>query len=165
MKSIRLQAIKKSGKKNLFIIPYIFTFLNACFGFLSIIKTLEFDFVMAAYCIILAACMDLLDGRLARAFGSTSCFGMELDSLCDAISFCLAPAILLYNWYLTDLDLVGFVVLSFYICAGLSRLARFNIGIHTNKMFFVGLPTPVAAFLMSEFVLHSTWIDGSIFSF
>jgi CDP-diacylglycerol--serine O-phosphatidyltransferase len=165
VKRFNFSAVKRSGKKNLYIIPYIFTFLNAFFGFLSIIYTLDNDFVAATYCIIAAAVMDFWDGRLARAFNSVSGFGTELDSLCDAISFCLAPAILLYNWYLVSLDLLGIVVCGFYLCAGLSRLAKFNVSGHHNKEFFTGLPTPIAAFFISSFVLSSAWIDRSPFYF
>ena len=99
LNTFKFKNLKKKGKQNLFIVPFLFTFANAVFGLLSVIKTLECEFVTASYCIILAALMDFFDGKLARAFNSTSCLGMELDSLCDAISFCFAPAILLYSWY------------------------------------------------------------------
>ncbi len=155
MRSIRLEAIRQSSKEKLFIIPYLFTFLNAFFGFLSIIKTLEYDFSAAAYCIIIAGCMDLFDGRLARALGSASYFGMELDSLCDVVSFCIAPTVLLYNWYVESLGIPGLLVLSLYLCIGLSRLAKFNIRQDEQNKFFLGLPTPVAAFFLADLVLHS----------
>lgn len=127
MKSIGFRDLQNSGKKKLFLIPFFFTFANALCGFMSVVKTLDEEYLIAALCIILAAGMDLCDGRLARMIGSTSVLGMELDSLCDAISFCFAPAILLYSWSLYQLGVAGLVVLSLYLCAGLFRLARFNI--------------------------------------
>ncbi len=153
--SIRLADVKKKGKETLFIIPYFFTLANACFGFLSIISAFDKQFSLAAYCIMLAALMDLCDGRLARAFGSTSSIGMELDSLCDAVSFCLAPALLLYVWKINNISYFGITSLIVYLCAGLLRLARFNVLATTNKKEnFVGLPTPLAAIFIAQLVLH-----------
>jgi CDP-diacylglycerol---serine O-phosphatidyltransferase len=168
LKAFKLKNFKKRGKQNLFIIPFLFTFANAVFGLLSVIKTFESDFKAAAYCIILAAIMDFFDGKLARAFGSTSGLGMELDSLCDAISFCFAPAILLYSWYFHSFGLYGTVLVCLYLCFGLLRLARFNI-ISLNKeqsiSYFTGLPTTLAAFLIATFVIRFEIISTKIFQF
>jgi len=165
MPIITMKALRETGKQKLFVIPYLFTYLNAFFGFLSIIKTLDGDFVAAAYCIMLAACMDFFDGRLARAFGSSSCLGMELDSLCDAVSFCLAPTILLYSWHLYAFGFAGIAILSLYLCSGLYRLAKFNTSSDAQQAFFLGLPTTVAAFFFAHFVVQSSWISGSSLQF
>jgi CDP-diacylglycerol--serine O-phosphatidyltransferase len=156
--------MQNSGKKNLFIIPFFFTFGNAFCGFLSVVNTLEEDYFTAALFILLAACMDLCDGRLARWFGSTSVLGMELDSLCDAISFCFAPAILLYSWSLYQLGTFGMIVLGLYLCAGLFRLARFNITSVNQTSYFTGLPTTIAAFFFANLVLYESWISTSSFA-
>lgn len=148
----------------LFIIPFFFTFGNALCGFLSVINTLEENYTMAALFILLAALMDLCDGRLARWFGSTSVLGMELDSLCDAISFCFAPAILLYSWSLYQLGTFGMIVLGLYLCAGLFRLARFNISSINQTSYFTGLPTTIAAFFFANVVLYQDWIAQSPFA-
>jgi CDP-diacylglycerol---serine O-phosphatidyltransferase len=159
---IRLKAMhqisKKRYKQSLFIIPYLFTYLNAIFGFLSILKASEADYITAAYYIILAAFMDGFDGRLARALGSSSCFGMELDSLCDAISFCVAPTVLIYYWIPDPIALPGKLILAFYVCAGLARLAKFNITADKQQQEFIGLPTTIAAFFISSLVLYDSWI-------
>lgn len=157
MKFVSLYALKEMGRQKKFVIPCMFTLLNACFGFFSLIKTLECDFLGAAYFIIGAVFMDMLDGRVARALRSTSAIGMELDSLADAVSFCVAPAILLYSLYCVDMHIVGVMALSFYMCAGLSRLARFNVS--GPKPFFIGLPTPIAAFFIVQVVLHEAWLS------
>lgn len=138
------------------VIPFIFTFANAGFGFLSIIKTIEGDFIWAALFIVLAAVMDGIDGRLARYFGTAGGLGSELDSLCDAISFCLAPAVLLYSWYLHDFGHVGLFipVLIMYVCAGILRLAKFNMTVAQQQLFFLGLPTTIAAFFFAQLVLY-----------
>jgi CDP-diacylglycerol---serine O-phosphatidyltransferase len=164
MKIISFEKIQNSGKKNLFLIPFLFTFANALCGFLSVIKTLDEEFVLAALFIVLAAIMDLCDGRLARMFGSTSVLGMELDSLCDAISFCFAPAVLLYSWSLYQLGIPGMMVLGLYLCAGLFRLARFNISSANQTPSFVGLPTTVAAFFFANVIIYENWISTSFFA-
>jgi CDP-diacylglycerol---serine O-phosphatidyltransferase len=141
-----LKAVTKMGKKrykeSLHIIPYFFTFANALFGFLSVIAALKGNFILAASYIGLAACMDACDGRLARAFGSTSYLGAELDGLCDAISFCCAPPILLYCFYQDTMGIVGLAILGSYLCAGLFRLAKFNTTKTTYNGYFSGLSTP-----------------------
>lgn len=156
MKFISMGRLKTMGRQKKFVIPCMFTLLNACFGFFALIKIVEYDFIGAAYCIIGAVVMDMLDGRVARALQSTSSFGMELDSLADAVSFCVAPALLVYSLYCADMHLIGVVALSFYMCAGLSRLARFNVS--ESRSFFTGLPTPVAAFFIAQCVCQEAWL-------
>lgn len=158
MRPIDVEKLKKQGKKSLTVLPFICTFANAFFGMLSVINTLEGDFEFAALCILLAAAMDMFDGRLARALNATSVLGMELDSLCDAISFCLAPTILLYNWVLADKGAFGLFVLGFYLCAGLFRLAKFNTRADAQCSYFVGLPTTAAALFLASVVLDAPWI-------
>ena len=163
-----LKNLKEKGKQNLFVIPYFFTFSSAVFGLFSVIKTFDGHFIRAAYFIMLAGIMDPFDGRIARAFGSSSYLGMELDSLCDAVSFCFAPAILLYSWYFEDLGLLGVAILAFYLCCGLLRLAKFNILSTTkpqNLGFFVGLPTTLAAFLLAQIVINYNWISTRLLPF
>lgn len=162
MKIIKFKEFGKSGKNKLFLIPFFFTFANALCGFLSVIKALEGEYAIAALCIIAAAVMDLCDGRLARMFNSVSVLGMELDSLCDAISFCFAPAILLYSWSLHNLEYGGIAVLGLYLCSGLFRLARFNTNAHMQVISFIGLPTTLAAFFFANVVLYQDWIASSV---
>lgn len=168
LKTLKLKNLKKRGKQNLFVVPFLFTFANAVFGLLSVIKTFESEFKIAAYCIILAAVMDFFDGKLARALKTTSCLGMELDSLCDAISFCFAPAILLYSWYFCNFGIFGTFLICLYLCFGLLRLARFNI-ISLNKeqniSYFIGLPTTLAAFFIATLVIRFDIISNKIFPF
>lgn len=159
---------KRKGKKSLFFIPFFFTFANAVFGLLSVIKTFECDFIAAAYCIIFAAIMDFFDGKLARAFDSTSFIGMELDSLCDAVSFCFAPAILLHSWYFGSFGNYGIFLIALYLCAGLLRLARFNtisVNKQQNITYFLGMPTTLAAFLVSTLIIRFRIICTKIFPF
>jgi len=143
-------------KKN--ALPFLFTFANACLGFLSIIQAVEKNYTMAVYCLLLAALMDACDGRLARALGTESALGGELDSLADAISFCLAPCILLYAWFPGTVGYSGMIALGAYLCAGMFRLAKFNLINNPQQTDFIGLPTPIAAFFVTSLVLYHQWI-------
>jgi CDP-diacylglycerol--serine O-phosphatidyltransferase len=146
-------------RKRLTPLPFFFTFANAALGFTAVIQALEGNHITAVYCILAAAFMDVFDGRLARALGTTSMLGVELDSLVDGISFCLAPAVLFYTAYPSSMDALPFTILITYICAGLYRLAKFNAhAIGSSKSYFSGLPTPMAAFCLISFVLHQEWI-------
>lgn len=151
----------KRCKKSLFLIPYFFTFSNAFFGFISVIEALQGNLAKAACYIGLAACADALDGRLARAFGSSSYLGAELDGLCDAISFCFAPTILIYSLLQESIPSVGIGILGLYLCAGLFRLAKFNVTQSSCNAYFSGLSTPVSAFFLATLVLYYDWFARS----
>jgi len=138
--------------------PFGFTFANACLGLLSIIQAVEGNYSMAVYCSLIAIIMDQCDGRLARAFGTTSKLGSELDALADAISFCLAPCILIYAWFPGTFGYTGSIALMLYLCAGIFRLAKFNSTAQEADNNFIGLPTGVAAFFIMSLVLYSRWI-------
>jgi CDP-diacylglycerol--serine O-phosphatidyltransferase len=155
---VRLRKIKDSGAQKLFIVPYIFTFANACFGLLAVLYAWDDLFKQAALCIMYAACADALDGRLARLFNSCSSLGVELDSLCDAISFCFAPAVLMYGVFLHHYGVLGVIVSGMYLCSGLLRLAKFNNSCCQQRMFFIGLSTPVAAIFLAMLIVHEAWI-------
>ena len=147
--------------KPLNALPTFLTFANACLGLISIIQSLEDNYMWAAYCIFFAAILDGCDGCLARKLGVESLLGSELDSLSDAISFVLAPAILLYSWTVSDFGILGVAILALYLCAGLFRLARFNIESNQEKNVFIGLPTPVAAFFVTSFIVYQEWLEAS----
>jgi CDP-diacylglycerol--serine O-phosphatidyltransferase len=134
-----------------FVLPNLVTLLAICLGLTSIRFATEQKFEMAAIFIVLAAVLDGLDGRLARALDGASRFGAELDSLADFVDFGVAPAFLLYFWSLHEIPSFGwFAALVFAIAAAL-RLARFNVMIDDpNKpawqaQFFVGMPAPAGA--------------------
>ena len=80
------------------------------FGFFYVVKALNGQFMWAASAILLATVFDVLDGRVARLTGATSEFGVQYDSLCDLISFGLAPAILMYKFGLSDVGRIGWVI-------------------------------------------------------
>ena len=85
----------KISKKRIF--PNALTILNMFLGFVSIILIMKYDYINAGLLIILAGLMDIFDGKIARGLGISSKFGVEFDSFADAVSFCIAPSILIYS--------------------------------------------------------------------
>lgn len=144
-------------KKGLSLLPNLFTLSNAFFGFSSIIFAARADYFSAAYFILLGALMDALDGRIARLLGVSSEIGLQLDSLADAISFCLAPAILIYFWQLKFIGLLGLFFSSLFFLAGILRLARFNVIASQQTIFFLGLPTTIAGCFLAILFLNTNF--------
>jgi CDP-diacylglycerol--serine O-phosphatidyltransferase len=135
------------------LVPNIMTLLGLCAGLTSIRFALEAHFAGAAVAVVLAACIDGLDGRLARLLKATSRFGAEFDSLTDFLCFGVAPAFILYLWSLQRLGGFGFTpCLIFAVCMAL-RLARFNATMEASPgpayayNFFTGVPAPAGALL------------------
>lgn len=154
-----LKRRKINLKKGLSFLPHLFTLGNVFFGFCSVIFAAKGDLFAASYCILLGALMDALDGRIARLIGSSSDFGVQLDSLADAISFCLAPAILYYFWQLKAFGLLGIIISSLFLLSGLMRLARFNIIHEKQTLFFLGVPTTVAGCFLATLLLNSGGVE------
>ena len=150
-------------KKGIYILPNLFTTLSLYFGFSSIILSINGSFAKAAYYIIFAAFCDALDGTVARMTNTTSNFGVEYDSLCDLVSFGVAPAIMIYLWalqpghltlFFDKRDQVGLVVSFLFAACGALRLARFNVyaGVR-DPGYFQGLPIPAGAGILATMVL------------
>ncbi|MFQ6606959.1 MAG: CDP-diacylglycerol--serine O-phosphatidyltransferase [Fidelibacterota bacterium] len=146
------------------VIPSIFTLVNLFFGLLAILTAAQGQFQKAAWLIIAAALFDGLDGKLARLFKVPSRFGMEFDSIADMVSFCTATAVLVYFAYLHNLPPLVATIISFVpLLAGGIRLARFNVSSDDFPLpFFIGLPTPAAAIVISSFVLFNNAVTGHV---
>lgn len=139
---------------HIYLLPNLVTTANIFFGFFAIIQAIKGSYIQAAYAIVAAAIFDLLDGRLARLTRSTSKFGAEYDSLCDLVSFGLAPAIVLYLWALQPYGRLGWLACFLYVTCGALRLARFNVQAHVvEKAYFQGLPIPMAAGIVASSIL------------
>ena len=135
------------------ILPNLVTLIALCMGLTAIRFAIEGRYETAVLAIIIAAILDGLDGRLARAIQGTSRFGAELDSLADFVDFGVAPALVMYLWSLHEFRGLGwFAALVFAIAAAL-RLARFNVSIDDphkqpwQDAFFTGMPAPAGACL------------------
>jgi len=187
-----LRRVRRQRLKYITILPSLITILNGVFGFTAIIfagkgsVAISADskipfftfgsttyFAMSGYMILVAMIADMLDGRLARRVKSTSSFGGQLDSLCDIISFGVAPAYLMLNVLENELASIGlsgerflqrFIWLSAaaYISCAAIRLARFNVENEEDEsahMSFMGLPTPAAAgVIVSLIIFHQETI-------
>ncbi|MDH5476875.1 MAG: CDP-diacylglycerol--serine O-phosphatidyltransferase [Nitrospinota bacterium] len=141
-------------RKGVFIVPSLVTSAAFFCGFYTVVASINGDYYKAAWAIILAMILDGLDGRIARAMGATSNFGVEFDSLSDLMSFGLAPAILMYNWVLQPYGRLGWMAAFLFALCGALRLARFNIQqSDIRKDHFVGMPIPAAAWLLAATVL------------
>lgn len=101
--------------------------------------------------VLIAGVLDGLDGRIARMLRGESRFGAELDSLADAISFGVAPALILYLWSLSALPRFGWIASLMLAVFCALRLARFNAAIdsdeqpHKSAGFLTGVPAPAGA--------------------
>jgi CDP-diacylglycerol--serine O-phosphatidyltransferase len=138
----RWQELREKRRHGIFLLPSLLTTGNLFCGFFSMLLAANQRYPEAALAIFVAMVMDLLDGRVARLMKATSQFGVEFDSLADVVSFCVAPAFLLY----------AFAFL-FVICGAL-RLARFNVQTGSvDRRFFIGLSTPAAAGVVASAVL------------
>ena len=170
-------------KRGMFLLPSLFTAGGIGLGFYAITQTMEAmaavgnsdganHLNIAAKAIGFAIPFDALDGRIARMTNTTSDFGKELDSLADAITFGVAPALLAWVWgfhFLPDsmnpqthkmILQIGSFVCFLYLLCGVSRLARFNISHdpqprnpgRLDRKYFVGMPIPAAAGMIAATV-------------
>lgn len=137
------------------IVPNLFTLANLFCGFASIVASASNDFDRAALLILLAAVFDSLDGLVARLTNSTSEFGVELDSLCDAVSFGVAPSVMLYMVYFNEWTSWGLLLSAVPALAGVLRLARFNVQLTglEDKLYFRGLPIPAGALTIVSYIV------------
>lgn len=157
----RWSELRERQRQTIFLLPGLLTTGNLVGGFYATILTLEGRYQWAAFALLAAMVMDVLDGKVARLTRTTTQFGVEFDSLADVVSFGVAPALLLYSWALAQLwrvsagagRLAAGAAFLYVLCAAL-RLARFNVltGI-TDRRYFIGLPSPGAAGAVAGMVL------------
>ena len=134
------------------ILPNMLTLIGVCIGLSSINFALNQNYNLAIIAILCAAVLDGLDGRVARLIKGTSKVGKELDSLTDVISFGVAPAFIMYFWYLSSLGKIGWLLSLVHVVCVALRLARFNINSNTtnslSENFFEGIPSPAGGILV-----------------
>lgn len=145
----------KQPVPRLYFLPSVFTLTNVFFGFLSLTSTFYGRYRWAALWIIIAAMLDGLDGLVARATKTSSDFGIQLDSLADAISFAAASSLLMYFWGLKVLGPAGIFFSFLFIVGGLLRLARYNVRTKSlpDRRFYQGLTVPSAAIFLASLVI------------
>lgn len=168
---------KKRRHRSFEMLPTVITLGNLFSGFLAIayltdsLHTLDASVrtglhLKAVLFIFLAMVFDALDGKVARMMGQTSRFGELLDSICDAVSFGAAPALLFKvvveadPWVVSPRIALTIAVV-FLACAVL-RLARFNVETTPDPeshRWFKGLPTPAAASVVASLVYLNAELD------
>jgi len=152
------------------MLPNMLTLLALCAGLTSIRYGLNEEWQRGVIALILAMFLDGIDGRVARMLRGTSKFGAELDSLSDAISFGVAPAIMIYLWVMQGAGGIGWALtLIFAVCCVL-RLARFNTMLGEPELppwahnYFTGVPAPAGAGLCIMPMVLSFYLDAGIFN-
>ncbi len=164
-----MQNIDKPTVKNrgIYLLPNLFTTAGLFSGFYAVIASMNGQFESAAIAVFVAMLCDGLDGRVARLTNTQSEFGAEYDSMADMVSFGMAPALIAYNWALSDLGKIGWLA-AFVYCAGAAlRLARFNtqVGV-ADKRWFQGLASPAAAVIAGTVWLGNQYhIDAGSVSY
>ncbi len=160
-------------RKTLFLLPNMITLASIFCGFNSIrissAATGDDDYYRASLMLVFSLFFDMLDGRVARLTKTQSAFGLQIDSLADAICFGVAPALLVYRWSLAQKGDVGLVISFVFAAAGVVRLARFNVlsmdttGQPTKPgKYIVGLPVPGAAGVLISLILANHAMAGEL---
>lgn len=140
-------------RRGIYLLPNLFTTAALFSGFYAIVQAMNGNFESSAIAVFIAMVLDGLDGRVARLTGTQSEFGAEYDSMSDMVSFGVAPALIVYEWALKDMNQWGWIVAFIYCACAALRLARFNTNIEiVDKRFFQGLPSPAAAALIAGLV-------------
>jgi CDP-diacylglycerol---serine O-phosphatidyltransferase len=136
------------------VIPNAITALALCTGLTGVRFAIAGVWEAAIFCVIAAAVLDGMDGRIARALKGQSRFGAELDSLSDVIAFGVSPALIIHLWSLQSVPRYGWIFALAYAVSAALRLARFNARIdvadqpHKSAGFLTGVPAPAGAGMM-----------------
>ena len=159
MKPRRRPMRRPDMRRAVILFPSGLTLGNLFFGIFAIISASRGQFVEAGVFVLLGCACDALDGQVARATNAGTQFGEELDSLVDAITFGLAPGLIMYFAVLNRDNWDWVSVFLFSACA-VMRLARFNIEqAGTAKTYFQGLPSPAAGITLASFYWFSqSWL-------
>lgn len=165
-----LSTRRRGVKASIYLLPNMITAASLFFGFLAMKFAVEGRlgegdpkyFLWAAYAILAAAVCDGLDGSVARLTRTQSAFGVQLDSLCDMVSFGVAPAVVIYNFALYGSARLGFAACFIYAICGALRLARFNVQSSVGKASgnFTGIPIPMAAMPLCAFIMSQFEFQG-----
>ena len=153
---------KRKLQRGIYVLPNLLTSANLFCGFFAIVAATQGHFLKGAIAIMIAAIFDGLDGKIARVTRTMTRFGLEYDSLSDAISFGVAPGILVYLWALQPFGRLGWLAALLFVACGTLRLARFNTQVHVVRGdYFNGLPIPAAAFMIATTVLLLHRLGGT----
>ncbi|MAG54813.1 MAG: CDP-diacylglycerol--serine O-phosphatidyltransferase [Planctomycetes bacterium] len=171
---------RRRGARAVEMVPTLVTLGNLFSGFLAIAyltdsMTVVDDSVRigliekAAGLIFLAMFFDAVDGWVARKMGSSSDFGAQVDSICDAVSFGAAPALLFKVMCEAEPNGIGgksaLVLAVLFLACAVLRLARFNLETEADEsshQSFEGLPTPAAAAVIASLAYANVELDRGL---
>jgi CDP-diacylglycerol--serine O-phosphatidyltransferase len=146
--------IDKSDVKNIgttWMLPNLLTISALLCGMSAVRFAFQDRWEAAVLMVAVAGAFDMLDGRMARILKVSSDFGAHLDTLSDMVVFGVVPSMILYLWVLDDGGRLAWTACMFYTVCNSLRLARFNSELHETPSwaanYFVGIPSPAAAFL------------------
>lgn len=154
----------KPANKGVYILPNLFTAGSMFVAFWGILAAFKGNFGACAIAIFVSALLDGMDGKVARLTNSASDFGVQMDSLADAIAFGATPAYMVYFWQLQNLGNLGLAVSFLFMACGTLRLARFNVmaGTSASSKYFTGLPIPAAACALACLVLFQHYLPSGV---
>lgn len=159
VKRKRIKKPKISALTRISFLPSLFTMLNLFLGYQALIYIIgaKQNFKTAIYYITASVIMDGFDGTIARLTNTESNFGVQLDSLVDAVTFGLVVSMLAFKWgFQSGYTQIGSIVSFVFLSAGLIRLARFNVFKEAQAFpanIFIGMPIPTAALAICSVVL------------
>ncbi|MCP4214739.1 MAG: CDP-diacylglycerol--serine O-phosphatidyltransferase [bacterium] len=143
-------------------LPSIFTLSSLFLGYLAIMQIVNGHFTTAVYLITGSVILDGFDGTVARLTKTESNFGVQLDSLVDAVAFGVVTSVMIFRWGFIGIEpagiypQVGKIIGFAFLSAGIIRLARFNVLKEAEAYVsnvFVGLPIPLGALSVASYIL------------
>lgn len=154
--------IEDTNIKKFIAISDVISLLNMSSGFLSIVSSINHNFELAALFMIFAIMFDSVDGWVARKTNRNDelGFGKNIDSLSDAVSFGVAPAVFVYSTINTTgiIQQIGILVSLFIVICGVLRLTRYNIiADKIDTKDFIGFPIPGIAFIIATLYLSGIY--------
>ncbi|KEF38100.1 CDP-diacylglycerol--serine O-phosphatidyltransferase [Schinkia azotoformans MEV2011] len=157
------QYIDHTIKKIKSQVANILTIMNLSFGVCALLAVLRGEYQLSLLLIFIAALSDRFDGLVARKLNIESEFGKQLDSMCDIVSFGVAPALLTYQLVLFEYGAPGILFAIIYIICGAIRLSKFNIT--ENNGYFTGLPITVAGIILTFSTLLVSVLPSYLFMY
>lgn len=158
----------------------VVTYLSLVSAGIGMYLSAHGSFKAALFCMLLSGLCDMLDGPIARTKDRTETekkFGIQIDSLCDCVSFCVQPAVFVYfiSYYATEstvIQTIGLAVGIVFALCGVIRLAYFNVTEEERQQTegnkkrtgYQGLPVTNASLIVPMFYLTRYFLNGAAFA-
>lgn len=151
-------------RRGVYILPNLVTAGSMFVAFLGMLFAIDGQYASCAMAIFGSALLDGMDGKIARLTNSASEFGVQMDSLADAVAFGVTPALMVYLWQFKDMGgRSGLAAAFLFMACGVLRLARFNVMTGSiGKKFFIGLPIPAAACALAALLLFHQQLPAAM---